>query len=96
MFDLLLAGGGDDDDNDNDDNDNPDDKPVVRVPAPTTPTHGVEAFEVVVSIHHNAYLTLYFLPGELHLGGEGIYTRLLLCLGLNVLIMAVLQAKLTV
>ena len=61
MFDLLLTGGGDDDDNDNDDNYNPDDKPVVRVPAPTPPTQGDEAFEVVVSIHHNAYLTLYFL-----------------------------------
>ena len=44
---CSSPGGGDDDDNDNDDNDNPDDKPVVRVPAPTPPTQGDEAFEVV-------------------------------------------------
>lgn len=41
-------------------------------------------------------INIIYLPGEVHLGGDGMKTRLLLCLGLRDLIMACLQAKLTV
>lgn len=40
-------------------------------------------------------MNLTNLPGELHLGGEGINTRLRLCLGLRQRIRACLQEKLT-
>ena len=53
--------------------------------------------ENLFQVYSKQYLELatLYLPGVLHLGGEGMNTRRLRCRGLNTRIIACLQAKLT-